>query len=233
MATPQRPDHRASPPARPTAASDSRAFARCGLSSIGSCAPAIHRQANSGHSALPQAGSTTSASLAHRRLGDPAGSRRAAGTSSANTTPASTYASNDANHELGDHKRHGAISSAVILAGNRDQRLTLNAPIAAASSTSRGAAGLLPPRLQQLRHEASPTRLVRCADAPSRVTVKVLVKQHVVAKVRVVLQAPVARRTRAARRRRCGGRSRSGGWPARWRPRRSCDTGRNPSGTPP
>jgi hypothetical protein len=138
MATPERPDHRASPPARPTAASDSPAFARCGLSSIGSCAPAIHRHANNGHNAtIP--GRINSLKV----LGAPAtrGSSRVTPrvrNINANATPTTAYASTtpitnwaiarDTVPFLRSHAR-----------GNRDQRSTLNAPIAAATSTSRGA----------------------------------------------------------------------------------------------
>jgi hypothetical protein len=138
MATPQRPDHRASPPARPTAARDSRAFARCGLSSIGSCASAIHRQANNGHNA------TTPGMINNLKVvGAPAtrGSSRVTRRGrniKANTTPTTAYVSTTATTNWAITRGTGPFLWSQAR-DNRDQRSTLNAPIAAATSSSRGA----------------------------------------------------------------------------------------------
>jgi hypothetical protein len=137
MATAERPDHRASPPARPAAASDSRAFARCGLSSIGWCAPVVHRQANSGHNA------TTPGRINNLKVfGAPAtrGSSRVTPRGrniNANATPAKTYASKTPT-TASAITRDTMQSLRSQLEETGDQRPTLNAPISAATSTSRG-----------------------------------------------------------------------------------------------
>src|SRR5439155_2810752 len=97
----------------------------------------------------------------------------------------------NADYELGDHKRHGAIPPQSSSRKPRSAVDTERTDRCCHFNLARRGR-LFSPRLQQLGHQAGPPRLVRCAHAPSRVTVKVLVKQHMVAKVWVVLKATVA-----------------------------------------
>ena len=96
MAAAERPDHGANSPERLATGSASRAFARCGLRSIGSCAPVIQRHANSGHSATtPGRISSRSVFGAPETLGSSRATARGKKIS-ANPTPAKAYASNAA-----------------------------------------------------------------------------------------------------------------------------------------
>ena len=235
MTTPQRADHRASPPRvlqrqairAPSldagCVQSARAHQRSSARQTAARAPTIPGRINS--RSVFGAPATRGSSRVDGARQEQQREYHASHRVKPRTTPTTNWAT---------HKRHGAISSAVMLAGNRDQRSTLNAPIAAASSTSRGAAASF--RLGCSSFATRPVQPVWC-DAPTprpRVTVKVLVEQHVVAEVRVVLQAAVVAEHRAARRRSFAeedpGQARGA---VRSRPRRWCDSGRTRSGTPP
>ena len=107
MPAPQRANHRAP------------AFARCGLRSIGSDAPAIHRQANSGQSATTP-GRINSRSVFGRRLDPAIEPRDGARQEEERESHAGERVRLEHGHDdLGDFNRHGAMSFVIQLSMRR------------------------------------------------------------------------------------------------------------------